>query len=273
MPKALQVAALVDPRTGHARWLFVHERPETIQAQCGQPAWAAKKAPKAIRAWLGDLLALTPPMVPELRVLGASKAKAARKKLLEHWLGELEGEPLLNRPAPPEAPRKPGRPTAYTPEVAGEILHRLAGGESLRSILRSEHLPHRVTVLRWAIDNEEFRNQYALARELYCDHLAEETQEIADDGTNDWYDRETADGRVERTLDHEHIQRSRLRIDQRKWHLAQMSKRYHPRQVHQIEGAPDAPLGVQPHLPPMPAELSSKFLDFVRLALQGQADE
>ena len=41
--------------------------------------------------------------------------------------------------------------------------------------------------------------------------------EIADDGTNDWINR---DG--QRVCDHDHVSRSRLRVDTRKWVLSKM---------------------------------------------------
>jgi hypothetical protein len=49
-------------------------------------------------------------------------------------------------------------------------------------------------------------------------HIADELLEIADDGSNDWMEREK--GGYE--LNAEHIQRSRARIDTRKWLLSKM---------------------------------------------------
>lgn len=50
--------------------------------------------------------------------------------------------------------------------------------------------------------------------------MFEDMFDIADDGTNDWVKRDGAD-----VLNSEHVQRSRLRIDTRKWALARMSPR------------------------------------------------
>lgn len=53
------------------------------------------------------------------------------------------------------------------------------------------------------------------ARELQAENMADEVVEIADDGSNDWMDKETQSGRIIRVVDHEHVQRSRLRVDTR----------------------------------------------------------
>jgi hypothetical protein len=59
------------------------------------------------------------------------------------------------------------------------------------------------------------------------DVLAEELLDIADDGTNDWQARELAAGRVSAVPDHEHINRSRLRVDTRKWLMGKLAaKKY-----------------------------------------------
>jgi hypothetical protein len=55
---------------------------------------------------------------------------------------------------------------------------------------------------------------FARAREAQAEHYADEIVQIADDTTRDWVDKQTASGTV-RVLDHEHVQRSRLRVDAR----------------------------------------------------------
>ena len=112
------------------------------------------------------------------------------------------------------------RPSKLTSEISEAICNRLAGGESLRQICRDAEMPSRETVRRWLRANQEFRAMYACAREEQADHYAEEILEIADDGTNDWQERELKSGRISSTPDHEHITRSKLRIDTRRWLMA-----------------------------------------------------
>lgn len=86
-------------------------------------------------------------------------------------------------------------------------------------------MPSVATVLRWARDNAEFNALYRSAREDLLEHWAEEIQTISDDGSNDWMERETERGRIVRTVDHEHVNRSRLRVDTRKWLLSKLAPR------------------------------------------------
>lgn len=128
------------------------------------------------------------------------------------------------------APR--GRPTKYTEEVAAEICSRLSNGETLRGICRDDHLPDEVTVRQWASqDYKGFYAQYARSRDIGLDAMADELMEISDNGTNDWMERNGAEGNEGYQLNGEHVQRSRLRVDTRKWYLSKLApKRYGDRQ-------------------------------------------
>lgn len=138
-----------------------------------------------------------------------------------------------------------GRPSLFTQEIADEVCDRLASGQSLREICRDEHIPEATTVRRWAIENREgFSSQYARARESQADHYADEIIEIAEDGTNDWVKRRRKDGTIETVLDREHVQRSILRVDSRKWLMARMAPRkWGDRQKLEHSGADGNPLG------------------------------
>lgn len=105
-----------------------------------------------------------------------------------------------------------GRPSDYTQEIATLICERIVEGESLRSICRDEAMPPIRTVFQWLAKHEEFSHQYARAREAQADTYADEITEIADDGSRDYV--QTENGPV---IDHDHIARSRLRVDARKW--------------------------------------------------------
>lgn len=131
-----------------------------------------------------------------------------------------------------------GRPTRYTPQLAEQICRRLAMGESLRSICREEGMPGASTVIEWVYDNREgFADSYARARKMQAELLGDELMEIADDGKNDWMERERQDGSVDRIVDMEAISRSRLRVDTRKWYLSKvLAKVYGDRQKVELTG-------------------------------------
>lgn len=76
--------------------------------------------------------------------------------------------------------RKIGRPSKYSDELAEKICEKIANGRSLRSICAEDGMPTTSTVCKWLIENKEFSEQYARAREKQADYFAEEIIEIAD---------------------------------------------------------------------------------------------
>ena len=60
------------------------------------------------------------------------------------------------------------RATKCTDVISGEICRRLAAGESLQTICKSEHLPCSRTVFRWVRANAEFKNRFESAREAWA---------------------------------------------------------------------------------------------------------
>ena len=116
-----------------------------------------------------------------------------------------------------------GRPTDYNEKIAAEICGRMSCGESLRSICRSDGMPAISSVFLWIAKFPEFSEQYKLAMASRADALFEEMFDIADDGQNDWMEIQDKDGEnVGWKLNGEHVQRSRLRLDTRKWALSKM---------------------------------------------------
>lgn len=89
----------------------------------------------------------------------------------------------------------------------------LVGGQSLRSICKSNAMPHQSRVYQWLASNEAFQEQYARAREAQADAIFDECLDIADEANNDFA--VDTEGRVK--IDHDAINRARLRIDTRKW--------------------------------------------------------
>lgn len=96
------------------------------------------------------------------------------------------------------------------------ICERIANGESLKSICTDEGMPDKATVFRWLSANEAMRDKYALAREAQADALFDDILSIADDGSNDWMQKNF--GEETRWVENgEALRRSQLRIDARKW--------------------------------------------------------
>ncbi|MBY5374211.1 terminase small subunit protein [Rhizobium leguminosarum] len=111
-----------------------------------------------------------------------------------------------------------GRPTKFTHSLADSICERIADGESLRSICRDDAMPAKSTVLAWLADDDKtaFRTKYAQAREIQADGFVDEMVEIADDGSNDWMEKNF--GEETRWVENgEVLRRSQLRISTRQW--------------------------------------------------------
>lgn len=135
-----------------------------------------------------------------------------------------------------------GRPSDYSLEVVSRICGRIADGESLKAICLGEEMPTKSTVYLWMAAHPEFSDMYARAKEDCADTLAEEILEIADDGSNDWMERNEKDnpGWI---ANGEHIQRSRLRVDSRKWIASKLKPKKYGEKIEQThQGAGGGPI-------------------------------
>lgn len=132
-----------------------------------------------------------------------------------------------------------GRPIEWTENLKQkaitEIVKRIAEGESVRSILNNkiESLPSRKDFYVWIADNEAYCDQYARACDIRAELIFDEMFEIADDGSNDFMTKQLSDGVEIEVLNAEHIQRSRLRIDTRKWALSKMNPKKYGEKISQ----------------------------------------
>lgn len=96
--------------------------------------------------------------------------------------------------------------------------------------------------MKWAVEIKEFTELYTKARESLLEHWAEEITEIADDGSNDWMSSVDPDNPGYR-LNGEHINRSRLRVDTRKWLLSKLAARkYGDRVAAEVSGPNGGPI-------------------------------
>jgi hypothetical protein len=120
------------------------------------------------------------------------------------------------------AKRPPGRPSRLTIEVAEQLCLRLMEGASLRAACQAEGMPAVSTVLRWLADPDPdkdwFRRLHGTARYGRAWLLADEIIEIADDGSNDTYE----DDEGQTKVDYDIVMRSKLRVDARKFVLSKL---------------------------------------------------
>jgi len=111
-----------------------------------------------------------------------------------------------------------GRPSNYSEAMTDKICHAIAtSNKGLNAICKEEGMPSPAMVYDWLTKHETFQEKYARAREMQADFLLEEIVNISDDTSNDTI--ETPKGDIP---DNEWINRSRLRVDVRKWFMSKV---------------------------------------------------
>src|SRR5690348_278088 len=117
-----------------------------------------------------------------------------------------------------------GAPTKYTYELAVEICDTISNTSKGLRILCKEnpHWPSRKVIYEWLIRHKDFRDLYAQAKATQADLLFEECFEIADNISKDT----KVVGEDQREIaNNEWINRSRLRVDVRKWAAGKLQPR------------------------------------------------
>jgi hypothetical protein len=113
-------------------------------------------------------------------------------------------------------PVKMGRPIfdKVPDHIANDICEKLMDGLSLRTICKNENLPTFQTVCNWLAKDQTFFEQYARARALQSEIMADEIIEIADDASNDTKTIWKGDTAIE-VENTEWTNRSKLRVEAR----------------------------------------------------------
>jgi hypothetical protein len=111
----------------------------------------------------------------------------------------------------------------FSQELFDTILSRIEEGESLVKICKDDNMPSKSGFYKWLKEFPELVDKYAHACEARADKIFEEIIEIADDSSNDFIRVEKG----ESIENKEWVNRSKLRVDARKWVLAKMQpKKY-----------------------------------------------
>ena len=156
--------------------------------------------------------------------------------------------PPTEKPAKVRAPTirngKRGQQPIRSQEICDAICEGIGEGIPLAQICRRSGMPGLSTVYDWMADDAEFAARVAHARVAGHDQIAAETLEIADDARNDWMEKLPEDGRgAGFSLNGEHIQRSKLRIETRLKLLACWDpKRYGQRTTTEHTGVDGGPI-------------------------------
>ena len=139
-------------------------------------------------------------------------------------------------PAPKKNPV--GAPTTYNTHIATVICIRLAEGESLKQILRTEGMPVQSAVYEWLLRHPEFAERYTRAREEQADTLADEIIAIADESPETVEVRDKEGNVLDVKIDSGYVSYQKQRIEARKWTAMKLKpKKYGDRvAVEGVEG-------------------------------------
>lgn len=135
----------------------------------------------------------------------------------------------------PDVKRDKDKPNPKQRKAFDKICDRIRDGQSLRKACEPVDVPNISTILRWLKNDESgaLCTQYARAREIQADMLFDEILEIADNTTSDVTF--AKDGT--KIVNHDNIQRARLRIDVRKWFISKLQpKKYSDKVTPNVGG-------------------------------------
>lgn len=136
---------------------------------------------------------------------------------------------------------KTGRPSTYSDDIALKVCSEIAAGKSLRRICEADDMPVMSTIMLWLVDGKHqfFSEQYAEARRIQAEALADEIFDIADDGSNDFSSFTNQEGEAAYKMNGEAVARSRLRVDTRKWYLSKVLPKFADKQQIEHSGSID----------------------------------
>jgi hypothetical protein len=109
-----------------------------------------------------------------------------------------------------------GRHSTYNQATADKICEAISTSNKGVTHICANIGITATTLFKWLADNKDFAEQYARAREAQADFLADEILEIADDSSRDTKV-EMKNGKMVEVEDREWTNRSRLKVDARKW--------------------------------------------------------
>lgn len=146
------------------------------------------------------------------------------------------------------APNKPktGAPSKFNDAVGIQICELIAEGYTLRQVSKIVDIS-KASIISWTFKEEPqfkaFLDRYMHAIKLRQELWAEDIIDIADNGENDWYEKEDKTGRKVISFDKDAYLRCHLRIEARKWLLAKSQpKRFGDQSKLELSGPNGGPV-------------------------------
>ncbi len=102
-----------------------------------------------------------------------------------------------------------------------------------------EPFPTYSTIMLCLSEDESLSDRYARAKEAQADFMADEILDIADDGRNDWMTKQNGSGESYEVVNSETIQRSKLRVEARKWLASKLKPKKYSEKLQTEHSGPD----------------------------------
>lgn len=128
-----------------------------------------------------------------------------------------------------------GRPSHYNEKIADEICEKIAiSTKGLNHLCKeNDGWPNPDTVYQWRLKHSSFAEKYARAKQEQIQAYVDEINDIADDTSQDTLTKYDKDGEPYEVCNSEWINRSRLRVDTRKWIASKLMPKLYGERVIQ----------------------------------------
>jgi|SRR5687767_406597 len=138
---------------------------------------------------------------------------------------------------------KTGRPTEYTTELAIEFCNRLIRSASVAEVCRADDMPDRSTIFLWKLQNKggDFLDLYEQAQKVRLEGWADDIVDIGDNPKPLWAKNDKGEDYI---FTYEDVNRSKLRVDSRKWLLAKLNSKVFGDKVGEDENKGNKPITV-----------------------------
>ena len=178
------------------------------------------------------------------------KIQKEETALVQKEIKAIQGEVVL------------GRPSSYTQELADKICEEIASGKSMRSVSRMEGMPAMSMIFRWLREHPSFREQYTASTIERTEAFQEDVIDISDDGSDDYTEDNYMEGRTPGyQVNSENIQRSRLRVETRKWLMERMKPKKYGAKIDMTTNGKDLPVPILGMIAPV--EKDSSEVDII----------
>ena len=154
---------------------------------------------------------IDPPITPASALPGYAEAVARAEAELATKRAATKAAALAKRKR---------RRTKYTPALGKAICKMMSMGLSPIEIGKRPLMPRESSIYKWSMEpGHPFADAYTRARELWGYRLLDQTLDLADKSSSDWMPKTLRSGETVDVVNREAIERTKLRIETRKWVL------------------------------------------------------